>query len=76
MGILEGLTPVKDIDPCKVGRTLMELEVDDRAVLILALEDERWTSRALSAALRSRGVTLSRDTIQNHRSNTCRCSRT
>ena len=76
MGLLDGLTPIKDIEPCKVGRTILELAPDDRAILILALEDDRWTSRALSHALRTRGVTLAGDTIKAHRSNTCRCSRT
>lgn len=76
MGLLDGLTPIKDIEPCKVGRTILELDLDDRAILILALEDERWTSRALSHALKTRGVSLAVDTLKAHRNNTCRCSRT
>ena len=76
MGLLDGLTPIKDIEPCKVGRILMQLGVDDRLILLDALDDERWTSRALAHALKGRGVSVAVDTLKAHRSRTCRCSRT
>lgn len=76
MGILDGLTPHKDIEPCKVGRTLLELNVDDRLILLDALDNEQWTSRALSHALRARGISFAVETIKQHRTRTCRCSRT
>jgi hypothetical protein len=75
MGLLDGLTPVRDIEPCKVGRTILELEPDDQKVLVQALDNDQWTSRALSIALRGRGVILAKDTIHNHRTKTCRCSK-
>jgi len=76
MGLLDGLTPITEIEPCKVGRTLMELNVHDRLILLDALDDERWTSRALANALKARGASLAVDTLKAPRSRTCRCSRT
>ncbi len=75
MGLLDGLTPIKPGEPCKVGRVIKELDTDDSATLILALEDERWTHRALAHALTARGVNFATDTIRAHRENTCRCSK-
>ena len=75
MGLLDGLTPTKDIQPCKVGRTIIELEPSDAEVLINALEDPRWTSRGLSRALADRGIGLSKDTVEAHMKKTCRCSK-
>jgi len=75
MGILDGLTPLKDIDPCRVGKLILELEPSDQQILIQALEDERWTARALGLALNARGVTISKDTLQAHMRKTCRCSK-
>ena len=75
MGILDGLEPTKNIDPCRVGKLILELEPDDQKVLLAALEDERWTSRSLAMALNSRGITIAKDTIQAHMKRTCRCSK-
>jgi hypothetical protein len=75
MGILDGLTPLKDIDPCRVGKLILELEPSDQQILIQALEDERWTARALGLALNARGITISKDTLQTHMKKTCRCSK-
>jgi hypothetical protein len=75
MGLLDGLTPLKDIDPCRVGKLILELEPDDQKVLLAALEDDRWTARALGLALNARGVTISKDTLQAHMRKTCRCSK-
>ena len=75
MGLLDGLTPVKQIEPCKVGRTIIELDPDDAQIMLQALEDPRWTARALSNALRDRGVGLAKDTLEAHMKKTCRCSK-
>lgn len=75
MGILDGLEPIKNIDPCRVGKLILELEPSDQQTLIAALEDDRWTARALTNALNSRGITIARDTIQAHMKRTCRCSK-
>jgi hypothetical protein len=75
MGLLDGLSPVKQLEPCKVGRTIIELEPSDAQVLIAALEDPRWAPRGLSKALSSRGVNIAPDTLQNHMKKMCRCSK-
>ena len=75
MGLLDGISPVKQLEPCKVGRILRELELDDSKTLEAALADPRWTARALSIALSERGVGLAKDTIEAHMKKTCRCSK-
>lgn len=75
MGLLDGLTPVKNIDPCRVGKLILELEPSDQQTLIAALEDERWTAHSLANALNQRGITIARDTIHAHMRKTCRCSK-
>jgi len=75
MGILDGLNPERNIEPCKVGKIIIDLAPEDRTVLIDAMLDERWTPRALAKALTARGIHLSPDTVQAHMKRTCRCSR-
>jgi len=75
MGILTGLTNIKPLEPCKVGRTLLDLDEDDRAILTKALEDPKWSGHALSNALRPRGIILAADTIRQHMQGACRCSK-
>ena len=75
MGILDGLEPIKELQPCRVGKLVLELEPDDQKVLLAALDDDRGTPRALAQALNGRGVTIARDTIQAHMRKTCRCSK-
>lgn len=75
MGILDGIQPIKEIQPCRVGKLILELEPDDQQTLIKALEDDRWTPRALTNALNSRGISIARDTLQAHMRKTCRCSK-
>jgi len=75
MGILDNLEPIHQREPCRVGKLILELEPDDQKVLLAALEDVRWTSRALALALNARGITIAKDTIQAHIKKTCRCSK-
>ena len=75
MGILDGIQPIKEIQPCRVGKLILELEPDDQQTLIKALEDDRWTPRALTNALNGRGISIARDTLQAHMRKTCRCSK-
>ena len=60
MGILDGLEPIQHREPCRVGKLVLELEPDDQKVLLAALEDDRWTSRALAMALNGRGITIAK----------------
>lgn len=75
MGLLDGLEPIKNIEPCRVGKLVLELEPSDQQTLIKALEDDRWTPRSLTNALNARGITIARDTLQAHMRKTCRCSK-
>jgi hypothetical protein len=76
MGKLAGLNPDKPVEPCKVGRLLLELDSDDAQVLLEAMSNPKWTSRALAKALSERGVTITGDTLKSHTVKACRCSRT
>ena len=75
MGILDGLTPVTQLEPCKVGRIIIELEPGDAKVMVDAMQDERWTPTGLANALTARGIQVTPDTLRSHMKRTCRCSR-
>ena len=75
MGLLDGLDPAKEVRPCKVTRTLEELEAADAETLREALDDPRWTPRGLAIALALRGVVISKDTLALHIKGACSCSK-
>jgi hypothetical protein len=75
MGLLEGLTPEKPLEPCRAISAALELDAEDARILLDAYEDERWSPTGLSNALRARGITLAADTIRLHKRKECRCSR-
>lgn len=75
MGMLDGLTPHKDIQPCKVGQMLLELETSDATILQDALTNGLWSAHGLSKALRTRGIAMSPDTLRAHMQKACRCSK-
>jgi hypothetical protein len=51
-----------------------ELTKEDRAILLDAVVDLRWTANALVGALADRGLKLSRTVIERHRKNLCGCN--
>ena len=73
--MLEGLTPPSDGQLCIVGRKAADLSKEDLKILLAALEDERWSSHALSAELIKRGFVVGRDSLIRHRRKTCSCSK-
>ena len=75
MGILEGLNPIRNLEPCKVGKIIIDLAPEDRTILIDAMLDERWTARSLAKAINARGIPLAIDTLRSHMNKSCRCSR-
>lgn len=75
MGMLDDLTPHRDIQPCKVGQTLLTLENSDATILQDALTNGLWSAHGLAKALRGRGLTIAPDTIRAHMQKACRCSK-
>lgn len=71
--MLEDLTPDRDPQPCRAITLALELEPTDARILLDAYDNPRWTATALSKALRSRGITLGKDTIRAHREKACKC---
>jgi hypothetical protein len=61
---------------CHVGRVFDHLTEADRKTLEEALSSERYSARAISGALRLRGLTVSRSSIERHRRGECRCWKT
>lgn len=59
---------------CKVGLLLFSLGNEDTAVLSRALENPRFTSREIAAALKQEGHSVGKTTIQDHRSRACCCA--
>jgi hypothetical protein len=52
-----------------------QLEAKDLKILIEALDDPRWTAKALSAQLISAGFRATDSQIFKHRSKSCACAR-
>jgi hypothetical protein len=73
MSILSGLTPPPK-HACLVKKLANELTKEDRAILLDAVVDLRWTANALVGALADRGLKLSRTVIERHRKNLCGCN--
>lgn len=74
--LLEGLKPVSQDKPCRIGKLLTSLEAADQVILKAALEDiDQWPANTLSKALAERGLTVADGTISKHRRNLCACQR-
>lgn len=59
---------------CKVGRTYLALDENDRKIFREAVENvEEWPALTLERELRSNGVMISNDTILQHRYGNCAC---
>lgn len=59
---------------CKVVRTADQLNDDDRATFLAAINDpETWTAYSLDIELRRRGIVCTNDTIMAHRRGVCKC---
>lgn len=71
--MLENLEPPVKLLSCKV-RTISEtLTAEDRAILLNAIEDDKWTAYTLSGALAKRGIQLGDKSIRKHQLNQCSC---
>lgn len=74
MGILENFEPPKKNYACKIRSILIDLELEDKKVLVAALKDtDRWPAKTLSNALKQRGVSLVDASITRHRQGLCSC---
>jgi hypothetical protein len=72
--MLEDLKKPIQQRPCRTRAVLESMAPNDYDILITALNDLAWTSRQLSIELRRLGVTLSRDSIDRHRTKSCSCN--
>jgi hypothetical protein len=72
--MLEGLTPPKQIHPCKVRDILQSLDASDQEILKKILVDPAWSDKALENALNERGVKISDTPIRKHRKGRCSCA--
>lgn len=70
--MLEDLVPPEK-PKCKVSRIRDGLEPNDRKILDEALENPDWSSFQLARELTRRGLTVSRETLHQHRAGTCKC---
>lgn len=73
--MLEGLTPPKKEQLCKMMSRAASLSKEDLAVFLDALASPIWSGAALSAALTERGFPVNRDSINQHRAKTCSCAK-
>jgi hypothetical protein len=72
--MLEGMKPpVRETAFCKVQFTAEQLSEADRQILLSAADDTDWTGKALSRALKERGIFISDTTLLRHRQRHCQC---
>lgn len=73
--MLEGLTPPeRSTTFCKVSFTAEQLEPSDKEILLTAVDSQEWSAKALSKALKERGIQISDTTLLRHRQRHCSCS--
>lgn len=72
--MLEGLAPKEKEALCYLMKKASELSSDDLKILMDALADPRWSSNALTTALRERGFVIHRGAVNMHRKKTCSCA--
>jgi len=65
--------PVKTNQFCKVQFTAEQLSQADKDILLAAADDPEWTGKALSRALKERGIYISDTTLLRHRQRHCQC---
>jgi hypothetical protein len=76
MGILDGLQPPKFITSCKVRTIAETLDKADLDVFLKCIADEdAWKPTTLAEALSHRGIMITKDPIQKHRTGRCSCSK-
>lgn len=73
MSILSGLTPPSR-NQCFVVKHAEALSKEDRAILMAAVDDPRWSITALNAELGRRGLKISRAVLDRHRKRLCACN--
>jgi hypothetical protein len=74
MTIAQRLTkpPMKRVR-CGVGRILDTLSTEDRAALTAALDDPKFTTTGITAAIRAEGHRTSYTVVRVHRTGACCC---
>ena len=73
MSILSGLTP-PDTNICYVMKHAKALSKEDKAILLEAVDNPKWSITALSGELKRRGLTISRGALDRHRKRLCPCN--
>jgi hypothetical protein len=73
--MLEGLAPKEKEKVCVLVRRAAELEPADREILMAAMVDPKWSSNALSIALRNKGFSIHKNGVQEHRMKNCPCAK-
>jgi hypothetical protein len=71
--MLEDLAPTKQVRTCAVRTLIDKLEKKDQEILIAALANPDWQSKALARELSARGLRISDHPILRHRKKECSC---
>jgi hypothetical protein len=76
MGLLDNLEPPSQKKTCPFGKILESLDATDQSKLVEALANDKWSSLALTNALKERGIVTNRHSLHDHRTRVCLCWRT
>jgi hypothetical protein len=75
MGLLDNLEPPTQQSKCSVSKIKETLSEPDQIKLEEMIADLKWSISALTKALNSKGIEISRYPLISHRNGSCSCSR-
>ncbi len=71
--MFEGLVPPVEERTCSFAKEIKSLTPKDLKILLEALEDPRWTHKALTVAVKARGFKTNEKALRSHRKMECLC---
>jgi uncharacterized protein (DUF1778 family) len=72
--MFENLVPPSIEKSCSLAKEMKTLNDKDLKIFVDALDDPRWTHKALTAAVISRGFKTNEKALRAHRKKECLCS--
>lgn len=73
--MFEGLQPPSTEKFCSLAKEIKTLADKDLKIFLEALEDPRWSHKALTKAVTDRGFKTNEKAIRAHRKKECLCSK-
>lgn len=72
--MFENLVPPSTAKTCSLAKEMLTLSDKDLKLFLEALDDPRWSHKALTVAVISRGFKTNEKALRAHRKKECLCS--